>query len=225
MINNHIGDIHMANRTVQIRGQGYGTSPAQITVTANGNTVFSGTIATVDQPLPALPNKAIHLDEILCTFEIDLAFTGQIPMTCVVNSGTVIFAEIFANYAHMPNPVYTPEQIATLTNPDTTQSDRVAIYTQVANPPLSQQDIDTLLDPAATLQQKNTILVAHNCRPYISSGASGYGRIDDTDSRSSVTIDGTAQTPDHGEWPGTWWWTILTGSSLAYQLDVDPAWV
>ncbi len=213
----------MANRTVQIRGQGYGPSPAQITVTANGNTVFSGTIATVDQPWPALPSLAINLPEILCTFEIDLAFTGQIPMTCTVNSGTTIFAAIFANYVPIPNPVYTPEQIATLTNPDTTQADRVAIYTQVASPPLSQQDIDTLLDPASTPEQKNTILVAHNCRPYISSGASGYGPIDNTDPRSSVTIDGIAQTPDRTDLQGPWWWEILTGSSLAYQLDVDPA--
>jgi hypothetical protein len=214
----------MANRTVQIRGQGYGTSPAQITVAANGNTVFSGTIATVDQPLPALPMfLPANLAEILCTFEIDLAFTGQIPMTCVVNSGKVIFAEIFANYVLIINPVYTSEQIATLTNPSTTQADRVIIYTQVANPPLSQQDIDTLLDPAATPEQKNTILVAHNCQTRIPSGASGYGPIDNTDSRSSVTIDGTAQMPDHGELPGTWWWAVGTGSVLAYQLDVDPA--
>ena len=210
-------------RTIQIRGQGYGTSPAQITVTANGNTVFSGTIATVNQPLPALPDLAINLPEILCTFEIDLAFTGQIPMTCTVNSGTTIFAEIYANYVQIPNPVYTPAQIATLTNPDTTQADRVTIYTQGANPPLSQQDIDTLLDPASTPEQIKAILVAHNCLPYIPSGTSGYGPIDKIDSRSSVTINGIAQTPDHSELPGTWWWTVGTGSSLAYQLNVDPA--
>jgi hypothetical protein len=185
--------------------------------------VFSGTIATVDQPLPVLPNLSINLPEILCTFEIDLAFTGQIPMTCTVNSGTIIFAEVYANYVRIPNPVYTPEQIATLTNPGTTQATCVAIFTQVANPPLSQQDIDTLLDPSSTPEQENTILVAHNCLPYISSGASGYGLIDNSDPRSSVTINGIAQTPDHGELPGTWWWTVAPGSSLAYQLDVDPA--
>ena len=211
------------NRTVQIQGQGYGTSPAQITVTANGNTVFSGTIATVDQPLPALPDLAINLPEILCTFEIDLAFTGQIPMTCTVNSGTTIFAGIYANYVQIPNPVYTPAQLATLANPDTTQADRVAIYTQVANPPLSQQDIDTLLDPSSTPQQRSTILVAHNCMPYISSGASGYGPLDNGDSRSSVTINGIAQTSDPSELGGTWFWTVGTGSLLAYELDVDPA--
>ena len=215
----------MTMRTVQILGQGYGSSPAQITVTTNGTTVFSGAVNTVDQPLPVLPNLAVNLSNILCTFEIDQSFVGQIPMTCTVSTGSVIFALINANYVSIPNPVYTPAQSATLANPDTTQAERVAIYTQVANPPLSQQDIDTLLDPSSTPQQVNTIRVAHNCMPYISSGASGYGGIDNTDSRSSVTINGIAQTPDRGELPGTWWWTVGTGSSLAYQLDVDPAMV
>ena len=213
----------MANRTVQILGQGYGSSPAQITVTANGNTVFSGTVNTVDQPLPALPNPDLDLTNILCTFEIDQAFTGQIPMTCAVSLGSVIFAQINANYVAIANPVYTPEQFAILNSETSTQADRVAIYTQVANPALSQTDIDTLLDPAATQEQKNAILSAHNCEPYISSGANGYGPIDSTDARSLVSIDGISQTPDHGDLDGTWWWKIITGSTLSYQLDVSPA--
>ena len=213
----------MANRTVQILGQGYGSSPAQITVTANGNTVFSGTVSTVDQPLPALPNLGLTISNILCSFEIDLAFTGQIPMTCAVSSGTVIFAQINANYVAIPNPVYTPEQMAVLENPTTTYAEKVTIYTQVANPPMSQTDIDTLLDPASTQEQKNAIIAAHNCKTQISSGVDGFGAIDDTDARSSVMVNGIAQTPDHGELPGTWWWIINTGSTLAYQLDVDPA--
>jgi len=213
----------MANRTVQIEGQGYGSSPAQITVTANGNTVFSGTVSAVSQLVPVLPNLDINLSEIFCTFEIDQAFTGQIPMTCAVSSGTVIFTQIYANYAEIPNPVYTPEQITILTSPTTTQAERVTIYTQVANPPLSQTDIDTLLDPAATQEQKNAILAAHNCTIYISSGVDGFWPIYNTDPRSSVTIDGTAQTPDRDGLGGTWWWQINTGSTLAYQLNVDPA--
>ena len=214
----------MANRTIQILGQGYGATPAQITVTANGNTVFSGTVSAVDQPLPALPNLDINLSEILCTFEIDQAFTGQIPMTCAVSSGTVIFAQVFANYVKIPNPVYTQVQLDVISDPSAPEADKVAIYTQVANPPLSQADIDALLDPAVTPNQKNQILIAHNCQTTISSGANGYGSIDnDSDARSSVFIDGIAQIPDHGELPGTWWWKISLGSTLAYQLDVAPA--
>jgi hypothetical protein len=172
--------------------------------------------------VPVLPNPDIDLSNVLCTFEIDTAFTGQIPMTCAVSAGTVIFAQISANYVSIPNPVYTQAQIDTLTNPATTQADRVAIYTQVAVPELTQSDLDILLDPAATPEQKQGILFAHNCTTYISSGADVYGPIDNTDPRSTVVIDGIAQTPDHGELAGTWWWTIYTGSTLAYQLDVDP---
>ena len=213
----------MAIRTVKIYGLAYGSSPSSITVTANGTQIFSGTVTTVDQPIPPLPNSDLT-QVTLFTFERDTAFTGQIPMNCTVNSGTVIFGKVMANYVSVSNPLYTPEQINTLDNPDTSWADKVAIYTQVANPPLSQQDIDVLLGPTTPGgTEKHNILVAHSCTTLISSGANGYGPIDNTDARSSVTIDGIAQTPDHGELIGTWWWTINTGSSLAYQLDVDPA--
>lgn len=214
----------MPIRTVQIQGQGYGSTPAQITVTANANTVFSGAVNTVDQPWPTLPNLAINLNNVLCTFEIDTSFTGEIPMTCAVSVGTVIFSQIFANYVSIPNPVYTSAQIDTIDNPATAQADRVAIYTQVAVPALSQADIDVLLDPAATSEQKRAIVVAHNCTTYISSGPDVYGSIDNgTDSRNTVVIDGVPQTPDHSDLPGTWWWKINQASTLGYQLDVDPA--
>jgi hypothetical protein len=213
----------MANRTVQILGQGYGSTPAQITVTANGTTVFSGAVNTTDQSLPALPNADLDLTNVLCTFEIDQAFSGQIPMTCAVSSGTVIFAQIYANYVAIPNPVYTSEQLAILFNPATPGPDRLAIYTQVANPALSETDIATLQNPTTTPEQRNAILAAHNCQEATSSGANGYGAIDNTDPRSSVSINGISQTPDRGDLDGAWWWTINTGSSLAYQLDVDPA--
>lgn len=213
----------MPIRTVQIKGQGYGSTPAQITVTANANIVFSGTVNTVDQPWPTLPDQAINLNNVLCTFEIDTSFTGEIPMTCAVSVGTVIFSQIFANYVSIPNPVYTPEQIATLNNPATTPADRVAIYTQVAVPALSQADIDVLLSTVATPEQKQAIVVAHNCTTYISSGPDVYGAIHNTDARNTVVIDGVAQTPDHSDLPGTWWWKINQASTLGYQLDVDPA--
>jgi hypothetical protein len=213
----------MPIRTVQIQGQGYGSTPAQITVTARGNTVFSGTVDTVNQPVLSLPNAEINLTNVLCTFEIDTAFVGEIPMTCAVSAGTVIFSNIYANYVQIPNPVYTLAQRRTVISPDTTQADRVAMYTQVAVPALSQADIDILMDPATTPEQYNAIVVAHNCTTHIPSGASGYGPIVNTDPRNSVVINGTPQTPDHGELAGAWWWTINAGSTMTYQLTVDPA--
>jgi hypothetical protein len=213
----------MANRTIKFLGQGYGSTPAVITITANGNTVFSGPVDTVDQLRPVLPNESLNLTGTVGTFEIDQAFKGQIPMTCTVTSGTVIFAQIVVNNVYMSNPAYTPEQLAILKNPDTTQADRVAIYTPVADPPLSQQDIDTLLDPATTPEQAYAIQEAHNCQPYGYSGEDGWYPLNltDSDPRNTVTIDGVLQTPDYQEFAGTWWWTVFAGSTMSYQLTVD----
>ena len=213
----------MANRTIKFLGQGYGATPAVITITANGNTVFSGPVDTVDQLLPVLPSTDLNLVSNVGTFEIDQTFIGQIPITCTVTSGTVIFAQVMIDNVYLSNPAYTPQQLAILSNPDTTPAEKVAIYTPVADPPLSQQDIDTLLDPATTPQQADAILVAHNCQPYAESGAGSWYPLNltDSDPRSAVTIDSVLQIPDHEELAGTWWWTVFAGSTMAYQLNVD----
>jgi hypothetical protein len=216
----------MPIRTVQILGQGYGSTPVQLTVTANANTVFSGTVNTIDQPLPVLPiltPDAPLLTNVLCSFEIDTAFVGEIPMTCVVSTGAVIFAQIFYNYVTIPNPVYTAKQRFELNYPATTQADRVAIYTQVAVPALSQSDIDVLLDPTSTPEQCEIILVAHNCTVNIPSGPDIFAQENTLDPRSEVSIDGILQTIDRGTLIGTWWWPIYAGSTLSYQLTVDSA--
>lgn len=210
----------MANRTVQLLGQGYGASPAEITVTVNGNTVFSGTVNTVNQPLPEQPTN-VMLNDVLCVFELDGAITGEIPMTCATSAGTVIFANILSNHVWMPNPIYTTEQCATLNDPTTPWADKTAIWTQAANPPFSQQDIDTLNDPTAPWSEKQAILEAHNCYQSVNSGSNTYRYVSSTDARNSVTINGVAQTPDRSGLPGTWWWTIDSGSTLGYQLDTD----
>jgi hypothetical protein len=213
----------MANRIVQLLGQGFGAEPAQIAVTANGNTVFTGAIPTIDQPVAELPNRNITNDVVvLCSFEIDQSFTGTMPMTCQVTAGSVIFAEIYANYSSVPNPVYTQEQLTILWNPASIQTDCVAIYVQVANPALSQQDINILLDKTSTQEEKNAILAQHNCALTVSSGPDEFSSIYQADPRSSISINNIPQTPDYNEFNGTWWWTIGEGSTLSYLLNVDP---
>jgi hypothetical protein len=214
----------MANRTVQILGLGYGANPAEITVTANGNTVFSGTINTVNQPVPVLPDASLkNSTVVLCSFEIDQAFTGQIPMTCTVNSGIVVFAQILANYSYVNNPVYTLEQSEIIGNSATPMADKIAIFTPLANPPLSQAEIDELLDPNLSLRRYNAILAAHGLNQGVSSGANNFGNIDTTDPRSGVVIDGVAQNPDRTDLPGTWFWMLNSGSAMSYNLEVEPA--
>lgn len=214
----------MAIRTVQLLGMAFGPDPVTVTATANGTQVFSGTVTTIDQPVPVLPNLDLTVDQVpLITFEIDTAFTGQIPMTCVVAGGTVIFGEIFANYVSIPNPVYSQAQLDILSNPASTRADKIPVWTAVANPPFSTEELATLENPATTSATVQQIIDAHNCAGTISSGSNEYQSIDNTDARSNVVIDGVPQTPEHGDLPGSWWWTIGDGSTIAYNLDVDPA--
>lgn len=216
----------MAIRTVQILGQGFGSNPASVTATANGTQIFSGTVATLNQPAPAMPNFELVPEQVvLFTFEIDTAFTGAIPMTCTVDTGTVIFGEIFANYVGVPNPVYSPEQLAILTDPAVPYSEKLTIYTAVATPPFTTEEMAILEDPAVPYNpNKTAILNSHNCGLTVSGGSTVYGGIDGTtDPRDNVYIDGLAQTPDHDELAGAWWWRVSNESTLTYNLEVAPA--
>jgi hypothetical protein len=209
----------MANRTIQIYGQGFGSTPAEIVVTANGNTVFSGTIPTTNDPLPVLPNIEYSTQEIF-EFTVDPSFSGQLPMTCQVTNGTVIFAQVEMNYSFIRNPVYTQEQAQFISNPTTTWAQRVELYVPRANPALTQQQIDILLDPAVSDLDKNKIVWTHNLATIISSGDNTFVRLNSPDPRSNVAIDGIAQNPDRIGLAGTWWWVINSGSTLSYNLGV-----
>jgi hypothetical protein len=105
MINKHIGDIHMANRTVQIFGSGYGSSAASVTATWAGSQVFSGTVPTQIGPVPALPNLELSPGEVLFTLEIPMDQAGNISMTTSVTDNPVLFTVIQANYANIANVV------------------------------------------------------------------------------------------------------------------------
>lgn len=213
----------MAIRTIQVLGMGFGSEPASVTVTANGNQIFNGTVPTSNGPVWSLPNRDLIPDlEVLFNFEIDTSFTGLIPMTCAVNSGTVIFGSVFANYVSIPNPIFTQQQRETLFNPSTPLSTKVSIYSSVANPAFSPEEIAILENPATPPTTFNQILNQHNCNLQISSGPNTYGYITNTDCRGNVTIDGVAQTPNR-DLPGTWWWTINNSSTMAYELEVNPA--
>jgi hypothetical protein len=94
----------MTTRTVKILGLAYGSSPAEISVTQDGATVYAGTVPTLDQPVLTFPDPdLVSATTSFCTFEIPMDFSGTIPMTCAVTSGTVIFAQILANYCAIAN--------------------------------------------------------------------------------------------------------------------------
>jgi hypothetical protein len=153
----------MTTRTVKMFGLAYGSSPAEIAVTLDGVSVYTGTVATNDAPIPFMPDPSLVDTTVeFCNFEIPMDFNGVLPMTCTVSNGTVVFAQITANYC-----------------------------------------------------------VIANTDPVVGTGPDVFNNIDGTgDARSNVVIDGVAQPINHEEYPGTWWFTVTTGSVLTYDLDI-----
>jgi hypothetical protein len=94
----------MTTRTVKMLGLAYGSTPAAITVNLDGAPVYSGTVTTVDTPVPAMPDPSLVDSTVeLCNFELPMDFSGILPMSCAVTNGTVIFAQINANYCVIAN--------------------------------------------------------------------------------------------------------------------------
>jgi hypothetical protein len=212
----------MDNRTIQILGQGYGTVPATITVKANGNTVFSGAVNTVDNPNPP---RNTPVPQLLYSFEIDRSFTGAIPMTCEVSSGTVLFESVKTNYMLVPNPIYTTEEMAVLSNPDATDAEYVVVYSAGANPPFTQTEIDNLLDPAFPDAEKEAIVAAHNCQSEVLLGVDSFAEMSPDPLSSLILYTATGNIPlyaDHAEAPGTWSWLVSENETLGFNLTVPP---
>lgn len=214
----------MTNRTIQFYGTGYGAEPVSITATANGNTVFNGTITTINEPLPTgAPDPAQFT--VIFTMEIPVEFSGTVPMSVTVNSGTgFAFAHVRSNYMYIPNPIYSSEQW-TVISADAQSAESLAIQTSLANPPFSQSELDTLSNPSTTQAEYYTILNAHGLIPYIMGGPGNFSAsFWPTDSRTNVTIDGNPMTPPNPrppEYTGDWTWKVPAASTLAFTFNTE----
>lgn len=153
----------MTTRTVKMFGLAYGSTTAEIAVTLDGVSVYTGTVTTSNTLIPSMPDPSLVDTTVeFCNFEIPMDTNGTLPMTCTVLNGTVIFAQINANYCAIANT-----------------------------------------------------------DPVIGTGPDIFKNIDGLgDARSNVAIDGVLQPMNHEELPGTWWFTVPTGSVLTYDLDV-----
>lgn len=93
------------NRTFQFYGNGYGdgVTPASITATVAGTTIYSGPVQTFNLPIdpPPLydPVSQVVLFEIANSAALNTDFAGSVNMTITVNSGYgVNFGQIDSNY-------------------------------------------------------------------------------------------------------------------------------
>lgn len=94
-----------ANRTFQFYGIGYGNTPVTVTARVNSTEIFSGEIATIDQPFDPVPYPPPEIASTTVLFSLtdsallNTDFAGSLPMTVVVTGGEgVMFGEIESNY-------------------------------------------------------------------------------------------------------------------------------
>lgn len=209
----------MANRTLQITGYGYGSTPATVVVTFDGSEIFSGEVPTLDQEnVLILPSE----QTVLCTTEIPMNFSGTKPLVFQVTNGNVCFAEQLTNYQSRENPVFTTAELEILDDSASTQAERIAVYSAHATPSFTAEDIVVLegSDTAA----KQVLLAEHGVSHYITAGADVYGTCNTAGLQNTdVSIDGTPVVyPDPNPYAGSFYWTVNNGSTLSCTVNISP---
>ena len=93
------------NRTFQFYGIGYGNTPVTVTARVNSTEIFSGEIATIDQPIDPVPYPIpaeVNTNVLFSLADsalLNTDFAGSLPMTVVVTGGEgAMFGEIKSNY-------------------------------------------------------------------------------------------------------------------------------
>jgi hypothetical protein len=217
----------MTARTFQFYGQGWGPQTAEITVTSNGITVYSGPIPTVPAEPLVIPGVGTPTVLLFTSSILNVSDQGQFPVVITPTVGNMVIGKILANYVPIPNPIYTPEQYDIMTYP--AKQDQIGkVYESLATPPFSTAEIAVLSDPATTEEERRAILVAHGVEYLpacmVSSGPDSFGAgFWPGDCKSQLAIDGILQPlPDpRPEYLfGNWDWIITTGQVLTFTFNV-----
>jgi hypothetical protein len=102
----------MTTRTVQFWGQGYNTPPAAgftltpctVTATFDGNTVFSGSIPTLESSdIERLPDQQVLLFS--CDIPLNTTSTEYVEMVCNMTGDAIFLEQVYLNYCTVA-PVY-----------------------------------------------------------------------------------------------------------------------
>ena len=194
----------MSNRTIQIKGYGYGSTTCSATVSYNGATVFSGTIPTLDQAqVLVLPTDQVAI----FSFEIDVTTAGTFPLIINVTGGNTVYVEqALSNYTPVQNPVYSASDWTIITDPASTSAQKLAVFEPLAVPPLSEADI-AVLEQSTLSPEATAVLATHGISYFVSSGATSYLPISLPQAKSNVVINGTSVTPTYPP-SGEWGWEV-----------------
>jgi hypothetical protein len=87
----------MTTRTFKQNGIAFGPTPVNITAKIDNVVVYEGTVETLDESLPVLPNPAYTVTNTLFSWTTDVAFSGNAVLE-ITTDGNVLLASTSSNY-------------------------------------------------------------------------------------------------------------------------------
>ena len=227
----------MANKTLQFCGYAYGEEPVQLNAHINGQLVFSGTVATLDE-VPTFPVDMTTVPVLFSVTESALfptSFAGAYPMTVSVATGLGINLGIInSNYIQArENPVQFSGSISgtTLNVSGVTSGEILAgqsIFgtgitagTTIISGNGSTWQVDKSQIASETTINGAIIVAGAVDKFFLCYNGTPVNSDATWDARSSGQINGVTVPTDHVEWPGQWSWWVTAGSTLEYNLNVS----
>lgn len=228
----------MANRTIQFYGYAYGEEPVQLNAHINGQTVFSGTVATLDET-PTFPVDMTNAPVLFSVAESALfptSFSGSYPMTVSVATGRGIalgltnsnYMESFVNKVEFSGSIS-----GTTLNVSSVTSGEILTGQLIYGAGITAGT--TIISGNGSTWQINNSQIASETT--INGGINVTGTADNffmcyygtpansdgtEDSRSSVQMNGVPATPVRTpEWQGQWTWWIIAGSTIEYNFNIS----
>jgi hypothetical protein len=96
----------MTTRTFKQMGVAFGNQPAEIIAKIDNVIVYQGSVVTLNEPVPGLPNLDYTVTNELFSWTADIDFTGPEVIEITVGQGAeLLVAELQANYSPVANVV------------------------------------------------------------------------------------------------------------------------
>lgn len=181
-------------------------------ITLNGVEVWNGAFTGTEANNSVTATGDIDLNDASAVGNVI-----NVPTTVTVTSGALHVSLTKWNFGLVPNPVFSPEQFATLTTPGVLRSTAVAIYEAVAVPPLTSEDVTMLMgnDPVDN-EVREEIKIEHNITLYVTDPyefVTGVTPAMAACNRSNVLLDGV-EPPGANTSVGIY---VVEGSTLTYD--------
>lgn len=94
----------MTTRTFIQKATAYGSSTASIVAVVDGVTVYSGSVETLNQPFPSLPDTENSYGANAFTWTNDVAFAGTQTLSIAVTGSDLLLTDSVANYIGIDDP-------------------------------------------------------------------------------------------------------------------------